>query len=386
MKILHVISGLEAGGAELFLERLLQTMDASEFEPAVVSLEEIGPIGRRLQHRGIAVHALGAGFSPTGIAAILKMRKVTCRLAPDLIQGWLYHGNLGASLARRAAGLRCPVVWNVRHSLDGWREETAGLRALIRLGGMLSGSAARIVFNSEMAARQHERLGYPKVKAVIIPNGFDCERFRPDAALRLATRRELEFDSQAIVIGMVARYHAVKDHETFLQAAHILLEQAPMTRFLLAGKGAERQNPALRRLLEKSGLTERAPALGEREDIPALMNALDICVSSSRAEGFPNAVGEAMACGVPCVVTGVGASAELVGDTGRVVPARAPESLAAALLELVRAGTAARKQLGAAARERILRQYEQGAIMHRYAELYCEVAAYTQAGRDHGAA
>ncbi len=385
MKILHVISGLETGGAELFLERLLQTMDASEFEPAVVSLEEIGPVGRRLQHRGIAVHALGAGFSPTGIAAILKIRQVTCRFAPDLIQGWLYHGNLGASLARRVAGLRCPVVWNVRHSLDGWRDESIGLRALIRLGGMWSGSAARIVFNSGVAARQHEQFGYPKVKAVIIPNGFDCERFHPDAALRLVTRRELGFDSQAIVIGMVARYHAIKDHETFLRAAHILLEQVPRAHVMLVGKDAEQRNPILRRLPEKPGLTERVLALGEREDIPALMNAMDICVSSSRAEGFPNAVGEAMACGVPCVVTDVGASAELVGDTGRVVPPRVPESLAVALLELVRAGDVGRKQLGVAAHERILRHYERGAIMHRYAEFYRGVSAQAQAGRDNGA-
>ncbi|HVC37695.1 MAG TPA: glycosyltransferase [Gammaproteobacteria bacterium] len=375
MKILHIISGLDTGGTELFLERLVQSLDRDEFSHAVVALRNPGSVGPRLMQASIPVYALRAGMNTAGLRAVPALRGIVREHAPDLIQGWMYHGNLGASLARWLAGASCPVVWNIRHSLDGWHRERAGLRAMIRLGGRFSESAVRILFNSVAAARQHERFGYPRSKSIVIPNGFVCQRFRPDTDARLTTRRELGFGDDTVIIGMVARYHPVKDHATFLQAAKVLSEQTPQARFLLVGRHTGRDNPVLRRLLEKHGLAGRVLALGEREDIPALMNAMDICVSSSRAEGFPNAVGEAMACGVPCVVTEVGASAELVGDTGRTVPSHAPEPLAAALLELVHAGNAQRRQLGMAARERILRHYEWSTVLHRYADCYKDVLA-----------
>ena len=370
MKVLHVISGLETGGAELFLERLLRTLDTSEFESAVISLGEIGPVGRRLQHRGIAVHALGAGFSPTGIAAILKIRQVTCRFAPDLIQGWLYHGNLGASLARRVAGLRCPVVWNVRHCLDGWRQETIGLRAVIRLGGQLSGSAGKIIFNSAAAARQHERCGYPASKALVIPNGVDCQIFRPDEPARNSMRGSFGFADDTVVVGIVGRNHPVKDHETFLRASRGLVAQVPSVRIMLIGRDMTTANRPLARLIDELELVRHVLLLGERGDIPALMNAMDVHVSSSWAESFPNTVIEAMACGVPCVVTDVGASREIVAECGRVVPSHSPEALTVGLADLVHAGRQQRRRLGAAARERVQRHYELGSVIARYADFY----------------
>lgn len=370
MKILHVISGLDTGGAELFLERLALGLADQNCNQTIVALRYAGAAAARLERAGIHVHALHAGLNPAGLRALFTLRGLIREQAPDLIQGWLYHGNLGASLARRLGGCACPVVWNVRHSLDGWRQESPVLRGLIRLGSAVSGSAERIVFNSARAVRQHAARGYPEAKSVVIPNGFDCQEFHPDPELRQATRQQLGFEKDAVVIGMVASYRPVKDHVTFLAAARRLLDAVPMARFLLVGKDADSRHPAFRNLLVKHQLTEHVRALGEREDMPALLNAMDLAVSSSWAEGFPNAVGEAMACGVPCVVTDVGASAELVGNTGRVVPARAPEALAAALAEQVQAGQGLRAKLGSAARERIVRNYEQGAIVQRYADFY----------------
>ncbi|MGA9854001.1 MAG: GT4 family glycosyltransferase PelF [Gammaproteobacteria bacterium] len=370
MKILHLISGLKTGGTELFLERLLQAMDASEFESAVVSLGQIGPVGERLRKRGISVDALRAGFSPAGIVALFKIGKLARRCEPDLIQGWMYHGNLGASLARRVAGRRCPVVWNVRHCLDGWRYETIGLRGLIRLGGRMSGSANKIIFNSTAAARQHERLGFPASKALVIPNGIDCGVYKPEQRARDSLRSRLGFSADSLVVGIVGRYHPVKDHETFLRAARLVISKVPRARFILVGRDITSDNPTLAGLIDTLGLKRQVVLLGEREDVPTIMNAMDIYVCSSWAESFPNVVAEAMACGIPCVVTDVGASAELVDDTGRIAPSGSPDALAAAVLDLLSIDSNQRAHLGASARQRILQFYNHDDIVKQYADLY----------------
>jgi glycosyltransferase involved in cell wall biosynthesis len=373
VKVLHIISGLDTGGAELFLERLALGLAGHDFNQAVVALRHVGSAGARLEHAGIPVHALHAGPNPAALRALFALRRIVRDRAPNLIQGWMYHGNLGASLARRLGGVSCPVVWNIRHSLDDWRNESTGLKVVIRLGAMMAASADRILFNSRAAVYQHVPRGYPEDKVRVIPNGFDCRRFCPDAELRQTARRQLGFDPGTTVVGLVARYNPIKGHDTFLRAARILTDAAPQVRFLLVGKDVDQRNSALRDFVARLQLDGRVVALGEREDMPALLNAMDICVSSSCAEGFPNAIGEAMACGVPCVATDVGASAELVGDTGRIVPRGTPKALAAALLDLLSSGSVERTKLGTAARERILRNYEQSAIVKQYANFYREL-------------
>lgn len=374
MKVLHVISGLDTGGAELFLERLILGLAPPDFSHAVISLRRMGPVGARLIEMGIPVDALNIGANLFGLNAIAGLRRVVRRETPDLIQGWMYHGNLGASLARRMAGIHCPVTWNIRHSLDDWRGERIRLRAVIRLGGMFSGSATRILYNSTAAARQHEQRGYSRVKTMVINNGIDCSRFHPDAGLRPATRRQLGLDADAVVIGMLARFHPVKDHATLLAAARIVQARIPQSRFLLVGHCTTRDNPALAALLKKYQLNESVLALGKRQDIPALLSAMDVHVSASRAEGFPNAVGEAMACGVPCVVTDVGASRELVGDTGVVVPPGSERELAEAIIEMAAESASQRHDAGKAARERVIRLYSMEQCISTYAGLYASLA------------
>ncbi len=374
MKILHVISGLETGGAELFLERLALGLAYRDFSQTIVALRHAGDAGTRLEREGIHVHALHAGLNPAGLRALFALRSIVREQSPDLIQGWMYHGNLGASLARKLGDRACPVVWNVRHSLDDWCGESAELRIVIRLGGAVSASTEAILFNSRVAADQHVRRGYPAHKARVIPNGVDCNQFRPDADLRRATRQQLGLDAGCVVIGMVARYHPVKDHATFLGAAQIVRARIPHSRFLLVGYGATRDNPALAELLKKGQLDGSVLALGERQDIPALLNALDVYVSSSRAEGFPNAVVEAMACGVPCVVTDVGASRELVGETGIVVRPASEQDLAEAIIGIAAQSSSQRHELGEAARERIIRRYSMEQCISAYADLYASLA------------
>lgn len=370
MRILHVITGLDTGGAEMMLLKLLSA-GASVASSAVVSLGSKGTLGPRIEALGVPVLGLGlTRVMPNPIAALTLLRFAR-RSGADLVQGWMYHGNLAASLARLGMQRRVPVLWSIRQSLYDIGAERRTTAAAIRLGARLSWRAAAVIYNSETSAVQHEALGYRASRRVVIPNGFDCEVFRPSEVARQRVRAALGIEQDAVVIGLFARFHPMKDHRGFLQAAAALAGAHPAVRFLLVGKGVDANEPALARVIAERGLQPNVLLLGERSDMPELTAALDVaCSASARGEGFANVIGEAMACGVPCVVTDVGDSARIVGATGIVVPARDPDALARALGELLGAGPARRHELGVAARRRIETDYSLPAIAERYLALY----------------
>lgn len=373
IRVVHIAAGLDTGGGELFLERLACSLYRAEFEQHVISVLTIGPAGLRMQAAGINVQALGYRGKAGVLPGLFRVASRLRELRPDLVQGWLYHGNLLAWAALRLARLRCPLLWNVRHSLDQWPQEGFFWRSEIRAGGCLARTADRLVFNSSHAARQHEHLGYPRERACVIPNGFDLEKFAPDETSRAESRRECGIGPDNVALGIVGRYHPLKDHVGFLRAAAILISAVPTARFVLAGRGLSGDNRELAGLIRELGLGSRATLLGERDDIARVMNGFDIYVSSSASEAFPNAVGEAMSCGLPCVVTDVGDSADLVGDTGIVVAPKSPAALAEGLLQLIRVGADRRRELGAAARARIRLKYSIARVAEQYAELYRSV-------------
>jgi glycosyltransferase involved in cell wall biosynthesis len=194
------------------------------------------------------------------------------------------------------------------------------------------------------------------------------------AEWRAAIRRSLGVSAEPLV-GMVARYHPVKGHPYFISSAASLVARRLPCMFVLVGPGCDGNNAELRRLLERHGLTERTLLLGERSDMEHVVNALDVLVCASVSESFPNAVGEAMACGVPCIVTDVGDCAYLVGDTGWVVPAADIGAMSAAMATAVDSVRAAESTRGARARERIHDHFSLGRIIEKYRDLYVEVLA-----------
>jgi glycosyltransferase involved in cell wall biosynthesis len=221
----------------------------------------------------------------------------------------------------------------------------------------------------------HEALGYAADKMQVIPNGFDLELYCPNSAAACAVRKEMGIPRDSVIIGLVARFDPLKDHKTFVAAAARLRSSVGGVHFVLCGEGVTWKNKQLCTWIEEHALGDCFHLLGRRADIPRLTAALDIASSSSRGEGFANVIGEAMACGVPCVVTDVGDSARIVGDTGRVVPAGEPVALAAAWQELIAAGEATRRALGQAARARIAEHYSLNSVGDRYQALYRELAA-----------
>ncbi len=370
LRVLHVITDLQTGGAEMMLLKLAAA-GADHLRQVVVSAGEKGTIGPRIAEIGVPVHALGLQRPFPNPLRFFPLISLMRRFRPQVIVGWMYHGNVAASLAARASGVKAPVFWNIQQSLYDIRSERWLTARLIHLGVSLSRRTAAIIYNSQTSALQHEALGYRADKRIIIPTGFDCGQFRPNDEARGRIRAELGIKDETVVIGLIARYHPMKDHVGFFKAAGLVAKKNPAVRFVVAGRGITTDEPTLRRAIEENQIKDRTLLLGERADMPELTASFDIaCSASAWGEGSSNAIGEAMACGVPCVVTDVGDSALLVGDTGLSVPPRNPQAFANALKQLVEAGPAYRRLHGQAARRRIETEFNLSSIAQRYEDLY----------------
>ena len=368
IKILHVITSLDVGGAELVLYRLVKNMNAARFENQVVSLVHPGKVGEKIQALGVGVFSLEMRTGHPDLGGLFRLVGLISRESPDLLQTWLYHADLLGLLAARTRGV--PVLWNIRSSnLD--------MTHYRRLSGMvlkvcirLSGWPAAVVVNSSAGQAFHEHLGYHPRRWVYIPNGIDTDQFRPDLSARAALRNELGLASDALLIGLIARFDPMKDHENFMLASGLLAAKEPDVHFVLAGNEVDSLNPFFGNYLERNELRGRLHLLGQREDMPNLMAALDIATLSSYGEGFPNTIAEAMSCGTPCVVTDTGDSAYLVEKTGIVVAPKDPQALAEGWQQMIALGTEGRKALGAAARRRIQQNFQQDEITRQYERLY----------------
>ncbi|BAY74816.1 group 1 glycosyl transferase [Nostoc linckia NIES-25] len=375
MKIIYIITGLSTGGAEVMLYKLLSRMDRQRFSPVVVSLMDRGTWGDRIANLGIPVYTIGiksGGLKLTNIGPIIH---IVSQLKPDLIQGWMYHGNLAAQFLRLFIFRQIPVFWNVRHSLDSLELEKPRTTIIIKLCARFSHLPTKIIYNSQNSSKQHEKIGYCLEKTCVIPNGFETEKFTPSTQARLSVRSELNTPENALLIGLIGRYHPIKDHFNFLQAAALLLKTYSNVQFVLVGNQVDWENQILSELIHELGLVKHIYLLGERHDVPRLTAALDIASSSSSGEGFPNVIGEAMSCGVPCVVTDVGDSGWIVGDTGKVIPPKNPEALANAWQALIDIGKEGREMLGKAARARVIECFSLDSIVAEYEALYDNILA-----------
>ena len=342
--------------------------DRDRFATLVVSMTEGGAMARVLTDCGIGVETLGMRRGRADPRGLLRLLCILRAWRPDLVQTWLYHADL-LGLAARRLGRVPRLLWNIRCS------GSVGSPMLYRLLSAGSRMPDGVVVNSLAGQRFHQQLGYRPKCWEYIPNGFDTEAFRPNGEARQRLRRELAIADTTIVIGMAARYHPMKDHANFLAAAAGLAQCRDDVAFVLAGTGTTPDNRELAAAIGEHGLTQRVRLLGERQDIAAVYPGFDIAtLSSAFGEGCPNALGEAMACGVPCVATECGDSAELLGDTGFVVARRDPAALGAGWERLAAMPAAERRSLGRRARRRIEREYALDLIIRRYETLYFEIA------------
>lgn len=370
VRVLHIITSLFTGGAERVLTNVLAGGHSRFAQPAVVSLKDEGTMGAYLRNSGVLVTKIEMNGAISSPRVLLKLLSVVRGFRPDFIQGWMYHGNLAASVAARFAPGKPAVAWNIRHSLYDLKAEKPVTRQVIRANRILSKGADSIIYNSRLARAQHERLGFQERRGIVIPNGFDCDRLRPDVGTGMAVRHEVGFSAAEVVIGNVARFHPMKDHASFLRAAVRVAQENPSVRFLLVGREVSPDNPALAGIVPPE-LLERFVFTGERSDAHRLMQAMDVLIiSSAWGEAFPNVLGEAMACGVPCVATDVGDSAYIVQDAGIVVPPSDTDALVGALDAMIRKGREERRALGRAARKRVQSHFSLDSVVAQYGDLY----------------
>jgi len=377
MRVLHVISSLGMGGAEAALFRLC-TASPERVADTVVSLTGEGIYAERLRAAGLKVHALEMQAGGGSIFGVARLFKILRQTQPDVVQTWLYHGDLIGGVTAKLAGIR-NIVWGLRNSTIDRLETRRTTRWTLAACAHLSRTVPRrIISCSRTAACVHVALGYPVGKIVIIPNGYDCQVFRPDSRMRLIIRRELNLPEDITIIGMVARYDAQKDIGNLLDALATVADAGPRYVCILVGMGMDVANRELATAINTRGLTKIVRLLGPRRDVPAIMTAMDINVlSSSYGEAFPNVVAEAMACGTPTVVTDVGDAAVIVGDTGWVVPPSDSCALAGALM----AALGARRNViewgerQRASRQRILANYRLDQMVTGYEAVWRSLCA-----------
>ena len=369
MKVLHIITDLLLGGAESVLVEVASRGQRDGHTNVVVSLTDDQPLGDRLRATGIRVLALNMRPSLPDPRAVFRLARIIRAEKPDLVQTWMYHADLLGGVASIFAG-RPPLVWGIHHTAADPVTLNPRTYQILRLNAWLSHSIpSRIICCAESAKTSHMEVGYRADRMIVIPNGVDVNRFQSDPVARAELRGELVLSENDFLIGLCARFHPTKDHSTFIEAA----SKIPDAHFLLCGRDVTESNSALMKMIDEAGIRSRCHILGPRSDMPRVYSALDLLVSSSRSEAFPLTIAEAMACGLPCVVTDVGDSARIVSETGRVIPAGDSFALTEAVESLRSLNTEKYHQLGVLARERVEKLYNLDMVTERYWKMYAEI-------------
>jgi glycosyltransferase involved in cell wall biosynthesis len=372
LTILHVITGLGDGGAEGALYRLCKFDSANRH--VVISLMDGGKYRPLLEELGNEVSCLGMRQGRVSADGLLRLARLIRRHRPDLVQTWLYHADLIGGVVARLLGVP-RVYWGIRHATLLPGKVKRSTIAIARLSARLSRVVPhRIICCSHGAQEAHVALGYDPAKFVIIPNGYDLARLTPDESLRARFRHELGVADDDLLVGMVSRFDPQKDHGNLLDALAALAARGLAFRCVLVGTGMNEANPVLMAMVRERGLEHRVSLLGRRDDVPAVMNGLDIHLLSSASEAFPNVVAEAMACGTPCVTTNVGDAGLIVGAAGWVVPPGRPDLFADAVASAaeLRADPAKWRKLEEQARAHIQQHFTVAAMVEAYNACWSE--------------
>lgn len=329
MKVLHIISGLNDGGAEAVLYRLATSKD-STFQHSVLSLLDGGKYGPLLEKQGVDVYCLNMLHNKLSFFSVFKIFSLIRLIKPDVVQTWMFHGDFFGGIFARLAGVK-NVVWGIHHThlIKGESKKTTII--ISKINASLSKILPRkIIYCAKKSREIHELYGYPKNKGCVVSNGYDIENFIPNFSLGVKVREELNV-GKVFLIGHVGRFDPLKDYKNLIEALGFLKKDNFEFRVVLVGSNLDENNYELKGFIDSNLDSKIVSLLGRRNDIVAIMNSLDLFILSSVSEAFPNVLNEAMACGIPCVTTDVGDAAHIVGNTGWVVPPKNPRMLSDAI-------------------------------------------------------
>ena len=333
-RIVHVIVGLMDGGAEGVLARLC--IHSQRFEHIVISLTGMGKFGPILEGSGIPVYCLNLNKGLFGWCRLLKLGYILRVNQPTAVQTWMYHSDLIGGLIAWMVGIR-NIYWGIRHSDLNEKTTKRSTMLVARVCAHLSKKVPKkILCCANKSLQSHARMGYDESKLVTIPNGYDLTKFFPDVSKRKILRDDLNIDESIFLIGNVGRFHPDKGHDVLVESLSILKASNVNWRCLLVGRDLDENNQWLSESLVSHGLEGLVYPMGSRDDIPNIMNALDLHVLASRSEGFPNVLAEAMACGTACASTNVGDAAEIILSADSLCRPNAPDELANIILNLAR--------------------------------------------------
>jgi len=359
-------------------------MDRSRFRNTIVTMTDLIPqrvpglLQSQLAKAGVPVYSLGMRRGVPSPVAAMRFFRIVRKVRPHILQTWMYHADLLGLLVGKLAGVSA-IAWNIRCSAMDMAHYRRMSAVVLRVLVPLSRYPQVVLANSQSGIRVHKELGYTARRWLYIPNSLDLDEFRPDRCAKAQLCSELGICQDTRLIGLMARFHPMKDHSNFIAAASMLAADDPSLHFVLAGLGVDSSNDEVRRLVESTGLPHRFHLLGQRHDVGRITAALDIaCSSSAFGEGSSNAVAEAMACGVPCVVTDVGDSAFIVQNIGKVVPPKDTQSFARACRELLNLSPRRRSELGLAARAWAEERFSLDTVIGCYQGLYEQMTLVPQ--------
>lgn len=367
MRIYHIISSLDVGGAEVSLKKLVLRKKV-DVEVKVIVLNEIGIVGKEIVESGVEVISFPLKNVFSLPLAVYKLSVLLKRGSPDIVHTWLYHADLIGGIAARMAGIK-NVIWSIRTTrLKKGSYATAVVRFF--LSGLSYVIPKRIVCVAEASLEFHRQLGYSRSKFVVIGNGFAIPPNVVDFEDRKKLLTELNIKPGEKVIGSVGRFSSDKGQDLFVKAAGLLLERYSNLKFIMVGRGNDTGNIELVQLIESTGFPSNFILLGEQSNVGRHYALMDVFCLHSRTEGFPNVLGEAMMHQVPCVATRAGDAERILGSTGIVVDGFEPESIAKALSTMLDYSDEKRIELGCMARARMINEYSFDSIVVKYMNLY----------------
>lgn len=368
---MHVISGLSVGGAELMLYRVATQCGSGHIRHVVVSMSDLGPVGQQLKAASVPVFCLKIPNGRLTWTGTREFRKLLKEQQPNVVQTWMFHADFFAGLLTRLSS-KIPVIWNIRQSDTSDDKLVKRLLALVVNPILSYFVPVQIICCGDAVKTAYARSGYCRRKLLSVPNGCDTARFTPSAVVRSSARAQFELTETDLAVGVVGRFHEMKDHNSFVRALGQLREQWPQVVAVFCGEGLSAENADLAGWLQTVGFPlERCRFLGRQTDMPQIYPMMDMLVSSSRSgEGFPNVLVEGMASGVPCVTTDVGCSREIVGEVSQVVPPGTPEALAVAIAALLEKVVRDRVSVAAITRDRVVQNFSLDRTMAAYEQLY----------------